>query len=488
MSSKILKRAFTFDDLLLLPSASEILPSEVSTQTELTQNISLNMPLVSAAMDTVTTHKMAIAMARDGGIGIIHKNMTITEQAEEVANVKRFESGVIKEPYTLTLDESISSVVDKKELYGIGGFPVVYERKIVGILTNRDIRFETDMTKKVRDLMTPQDKLITAKPNISIEDAKQLLHAHKIEKLLLMNERGELAGMITVKDILKKISYPLAATDDAGCLLVGAAIGVNGDFMERATELIKNSVDVLVIDTAHGHHSNILHAIRKIKSKYEIEIIAGNIATAAAARHLIDEGVNGLKVGIGPGSICTTRVVTGVGVPQLSAIMDVVEVSQKHNVPIIADGGINYSGDIVKAIAAGAHTVMLGSLLAGTDESPGEQILFDGRRFKSYRGMGSIAAMQSGSKDRYFQESSHDHSKLVAEGIEGMVPYKGPIRDTLHQLIGGLKAGMGYCGTPDIESLRKESKFVEVTAAGVKESHPHDVHITKEAPNYHKGY
>jgi len=343
------------------------------------------------------------------------------------------------------------------------------------------------MGKKVRDLMTPKDKLITAPPNISIDDAKRLLHTHKIEKLLLVNQNGELAGMITVKDIIKKISYPLAATDDLGRLLVGAAIGVSGDFYERATELVKNHVDLLVIDTAHGHHVNILHAIKKIKKHFDIELIAGNIATADAAKTLIEAGVNGLKVGIGPGSICTTRVVSGVGVPQLSAIMDVVEVSQKQNIPIIADGGIKYSGDVVKAIAAGAHTVMLGSLLAGTDESPGEHVLFEGRRFQSYRGMGSIAAMQSGSKDRYFQENAQDESKLVAEGIEGMVPYRGPIHDTIQQLLGGLKAGMGYCGTPDIDSLRKDAQFIEITAAGLKESHPHDVHITKEAPNYHRG-
>jgi len=488
MPHKIIKRSYTFDDLLLVPSRSEILPSDVSISTSLTQNIGLNIPLVSAAMDTVTEYQMAIAMARDGGIGIVHKNMSILAQAEAIASVKRSESGVIKHPYTLTLEETISQVIDKKALYGIGGFPVVYGKQVVGILTNRDIRFETDMNKRVKDLMTPKDKLITAPPNISLEDAKRLLHTHKIEKLLLVNDKGELTGMITVKDIIKKISYPHAATDDFGRLLVGAAIGVSGDFYERACELVKNHVDLLVIDTAHGHHINILHAIKKIKKHFsDVELVAGNIATADAAKTLIDAGVNGLKVGIGPGSICTTRVVSGVGVPQLSAIMDVVEVSQKHNVPIIADGGIKYSGDIVKALAAGAHTVMLGSLLAGTDESPGELVLFEGRRFKSYRGMGSIAAMQSGSRDRYFQENIPDSSKLVAEGIEGMVPYRGPIHDTIQQLLGGLKAGMGYCGAPDLDTLRKDAQFVEITAAGLKESHPHDVHITKEAPNYHRG-
>ena len=484
MNSKILKKAYTFDDLLLIPARSEILPSNVSTKTNLTQKISLNIPILSAAMDTVTEYKMAIALATEGGIGIIHKNMTIKEQATQVGFVKRYESGVIKNPYTLSPDEDISQVFLKKELYNISGFPVVQNKKIVGILTNRDLRFETSMSKKVKDLMTPKDKLITARRDIDINEAKRLLHAHRIEKLLLVDENDELVGMITVKDILKKISYPNAATDELGRLLVGAAVGVGGDYLERASELVKNNVDVLVIDTAHGHHTNILKAIEEIKKNLNIEIIAGNIATAEAAKTLIDAGVNGLKVGIGPGSICTTRVVAGVGVPQLSAIMDVVEVANSANIPVIADGGIKYSGDIVKALAAGASTVMLGSLLAGTDESPGESVLYNGRKFKSYRGMGSIAAMKKGSKDRYFQENADEHHKLVAEGIEGMVPYKGPVKDYLYQLIGGLRAGMGYCGTPDINSLKKDARFIEITAAGLKESHPHDVQITKEAPNY----
>ncbi|MCL2063279.1 MAG: IMP dehydrogenase [Candidatus Cloacimonetes bacterium] len=487
MYSKITKKGYTFDDLFLVPSKSEILPSDVSIQTNLTQKIKLNIPILSAAMDTVTEESMAIAMAREGGIGIIHKNLSISEQAEQVANVKRYESGVIKNPYFLCPDETIAEAIRKKEFYNIGGFPVVKDKKLVGILTNRDLRFETNLSKKVSDLMTPKDKLITAKPDIEIEEAKKLLHAHRIEKLLLIDNKEELVGMITVKDILKKISYPNAATDEIGRLLVGAAIGVSGDYLERAAELVVNGVDLIVIDTAHGHHINILQAIENIKKKYDIEIIAGNIATAEAAKTLINAGVNSIKVGIGPGSICTTRIVTGVGVPQLSAIMDVVEIADKADIPVIADGGIKYSGDIVKAIAAGASTVMMGSLLAGTDESPGEFVLYNGRSFKAYRGMGSIAAMKKGSGDRYFQENTVEHNKLVAEGIEGMVPYIGSVKEYLYQLLGGLKSGMGYCGTADIESLRKEAKFIEVTSAGLKESHPHHVQITKEAPNYQAG-
>jgi IMP dehydrogenase len=484
MSKRIVKKAYTFDDLLLLPAKSDILPANVCTKTYLTAKIKLNIPIVSAAMDTVTEHTMAIAMARDGGIGIIHKNMSIQQQAEEVALVKRYESGVISHPYTLSPDENISQAFSKKKLYKIGGFPVVEGKKLVGILTNRDLRFEDDMSKKVRDLMTPRAKLITAKFDVSLDEAKRLLHANRIEKLLLIDNKGELAGMITVKDILNKITYPDAAADDLGRLLVGAAVGVSGDFLERAEELVRNKVDVIVIDTAHGHHANILKAIKAIKKKLNIEIIAGNIATADAARSLVKAGVSGVKVGIGPGSICTTRVVAGVGVPQLSAIMDVAEITESAGVPLIADGGIKYSGDLVKALAAGANTVMLGSLLAGTDESPGESVLYNGRKFKTYRGMGSIEAMKKGSKDRYFQEHADEHNKLVAEGIEGMVPYKGAVKDFLYQLMGGVKAGMGYCGTPDIKSLQKHAQFIEITTAGLKESHPHDVQITKEAPNY----
>ncbi len=484
MKNKILKKGYTFDDLLLIPAKSEVLPSSVNISSYLSQNIRLNIPVLSAAMDTVSESEMAIAMAREGGIGILHKNVSIEEQGIQVANVKRSETGIITNPFTVKPSDSISRAYELMEQYGIGGFPVVTGKKLVGILTNRDLRFETDLTKKVKDLMTPQDRLITADFDIPIIEAKKLLHLNRIEKLLLVNAKGELAGMITVKDILKKISYPNAATDEKGRLLVGAAIGVSGDYLERAQELVRNGADVIVIDTAHGHQINILKAIKKIKSNLSVEIIAGNIATGNAAKTLIDEGVNALKVGIGPGSICTTRVVAGVGVPQLTAIMDCYEVASKYNIPVIADGGIKYSGDIVKAIAAGASTVMLGSLLAGTDESPGESIIYNGRRFKSYRGMGSIAAMKKGSKDRYFQENSSDTNKLVAEGIEGMVPYKGPLKDFLYQLIGGLRAGMGYCGAEDIQTLIKNAQFVEITSAGLKESHPHDVTITKEAPNY----
>ncbi|MCL1827509.1 MAG: IMP dehydrogenase [Candidatus Cloacimonetes bacterium] len=484
MAKKILKKAYTYDDLLLLPAKSGVTPSEVCTKTNLTKKIKLNIPIVSAAMDTVTEYDMAISMAREGGIGIIHKNLSIEEQAENVSDVKRFESGVVKSPYTLSPDDTIGNAFEKIELYKIAGFPVVKDKKLVGILTNRDLRFETDKKRKVSEVMTCADKLITAKPTVSLDEAKAILHTYRIEKLPLVNSKGELVGMITVKDILNKITYPNATVDMQGRLLVGAAVGVTGDYLERAVELVQKGVDVLVIDTAHGHHTNILKAITKIKKKVDVEIIAGNIATTEAAKTLIDAGVDGMKVGIGPGSICTTRVIAGVGVPQITAIMDVVEVSEKAGVPIIADGGIKYSGDIVKAIAAGANTVMLGNLLAGTDESPGEYVLYNGRRFKLYRGMGSIAAMKKGSKDRYFQENTDEHNKLVAEGIEGMVPYRGPVKDYIYQLLGGLRSGMGYCGAATINALRKNAQFVEITPAGLKESHPHDVQITKEAPNY----
>lgn len=484
MKNKIIKKGYTFDDLLLIPAKSEVLPATVDISTHLTSSIKLNIPILSAAMDTVTESCLAISMAREGGIGIIHKNLSIEEQANEVNDVKRSETGVITSPITLKPTDSIARAYELAEQYGIGGFPVVSNRKLVGILTNRDIRFEKDPTKKVKDLMTPKERLITAQFDIEIENAKKLLHQNRIEKLLLINDKDELAGMITVKDILKKISYPNAATDKQGRLLVGAGIGVAGDFLERAQELVKSGVDVLVIDTAHGHHVNILNAIKTIKKNLSIDIIAGNIATGNAAKTLIDAGVNAIKVGIGPGSICTTRVIAGVGVPQISAIMDCYEVASKANIPVIADGGIKYSGDIVKAIAAGANAVMLGSLLAGTDESPGEYIIYNGRRFKSYRGMGSITSMKKGSKDRYFQDNAVDSNKLVAEGIEGMVPYKGPIKDFIYQLIGGLRSGMGYCGAATINDLITKSEFVEITSAGLKESHPHDVTITKEAPNY----
>ncbi|PID27496.1 MAG: IMP dehydrogenase [Candidatus Cloacimonadota bacterium] len=484
MYPKIIKKGYTFDDLLLIPRESKVLPATVKTQTQFTENIKLNIPVMSAAMDTVTESKMAIAMAKEGGIGIIHKNLSVEEQAAEVRKVKRFESGIISNPVTMRPDSSIREANSLKASQNISGFPIVDgSNKLIGILTNRDLRFEKDDRKKVSELMTPADKLVTIKAGTSLEEAKQLLHKHRIEKLPVVNDNFEIVGMITVKDIEKGISHPNAAKDGEGRLLCGAAIGVSGDFYERACELVEQKADVIIIDTAHGHHINILKAIKKIKNNLDIDILAGNIASAEAARDLIDAGANAVKVGIGPGSICTTRIIAGIGVPQLSAIMDVCELADKYSIPVVADGGIKFSGDIVKAIAAGANTVMLGSLLAGTDESPGEFVIYNGRRFKSYRGMGSIGAMKRGSKDRYFQESS-DEKKLVAEGIEGMVAYKGPLSDYLHQLIGGLRAGMGYVGAETIELLQERAQFIEITSAGLHESHPHDVNITKEAPNY----
>lgn len=480
----IKRKGYTFDDLLLVPKESHVLPATVDISTQLTKKIRLRIPLISAAMDTVTEIDMAIAMAREGGMGIIHKNLPIEDQAQQVLAVKRSESGVITNPITLSPTDTIAQAISAMDQYNIGGFPIVEQKKLVGILTNRDIRFETNLERKVVELMTPRERLITAQVGIDIIDAKKLLHHNRIEKLLLVNEIGELAGMITVKDILKDINYPHAAKDSYGRLLVGAAIGVSGDFLERATELVQNQVDVLVIDTAHGHHVNILRAIQTIKKNLDVQVIAGNVATGEATKTLIDAGADAVKVGIGPGSICTTRVVAGIGVPQMTAIMDCVEVAEKAGISIIADGGIKYSGDIVKALAAGAHTVMLGSLLAGTDESPGEFVIFNGRRFKSYRGMGSIGAMKKGSKDRYFQDEAKDDNKLVAEGIEGMVPYKGPLKDFIYQLVGGLRAGMGYNGAASISDLYKNAEFIEITPAGLKESHPHDVTITKETPNY----
>jgi len=484
MDKILSKKGYTFDDLLLVPAESEVLPSRVDISTRLTSKISLNIPIISAAMDTVTDSTLAIAIAREGGIGIIHKNMSIEQQAEEVRRVKRFESGIITNPITLHSDDTIADALKLSEKHNIGGFPVVKEGTLVGILTNRDIRFETDFSKKVSSLMTRRDKLITAEEGIDIEKAKQLLHANRIEKLPIVNRHNILIGMITVKDILKKITFPNAAKDAKERLLVGAAVGVRGDFFERAGELTAKGVDVIVLDTAHGHHKDIIKAIHKIKSNIKTPIIAGNIATAEAARTLIDNGVEAIKVGIGPGSICTTRVIAGVGIPQMTAIMDCVEAAAKHDIPVIADGGIKFSGDIVKALAAGASAVMLGSLFAGTDESPGEFIIVNGRRFKAYRGMGSLGAMNRGSKDRYFQDDVATN-KLVAEGIEGMVPYKGPLKDYLYQLLGGIRAGMGYCGATDLMRLRETARFIEITVAGLKESHPHDVTITREALNYH---
>lgn len=481
---KSIRKSYTFDDVLLVPQHSKVLPSTVNLAAQITPNIQLKIPLISAAMDTVTESDLAIAMAREGGIGIIHKNLSIADQANEVHLVKRAESGLISNPYTISPDDSIKHVNELKKLHKIGGFPVVDKGKLVGILTNRDTRFETNLNRKVKDLMTPKAKLITAGIGTPMDETKALLQKHRIEKLLIVNDEFELVGMITVRDIMKRIDYPNAVQDNKNRLFVGAAIGVTGDFLERAQELVHMGSDLIVIDTAHGHQKNILSAIKSIKANLNCEIMAGNIATAKACRYLIDAGVDAIKVGIGPGSICTTRVVAGIGVPQLTAIMDSAEEAINSGVSIIADGGIKYSGDIVKALAGGANAVMIGSLFAGTDESPGEFVIYNGRRFKTYRGMGSIGAMKRGSKDRYFQESDED-KKLVAEGIEGMVPYKGPLRDFLYQLIGGIRAGMGYCGAANLSELIKNAEFIEITPAGLKESHPHDIRITKETPNYY---
>jgi len=481
--SKIIKKGYTFDDLLLIPQRSEVLPSTVNLSTCLSRHVRLNLPICSAAMDTVTESAMAIGMAREGGIGIIHKNLSIEAQAGEVLRVKRYESGVITTPITLTPQDTIRRAVQIRDQHNIGGFPIVDGKRLVGILTNRDLRFETNLDKSVSELMTPAERLVTAGSDVSLDEAKRKLHQHRIEKLLLVNEQGELTGMITVKDIEKLINFPNAAKDDEGRLLVGAAIGVTGDFLERAQELAANKCDVIVMDTAHGHQANMPRAIETVRRHVNVDIVAGNIATGEAARALLGAGVDAIKVGIGPGSICTTRVVAGIGVPQLTAIMDCVEEAAKEGVPVIADGGIKFSGDIVKALAAGAGSVMLGSLLAGTDESPGEFVIYNGRRFKSYRGMGSIGAMRNGSRDRYFQEKADD-AKLVAEGIEGMVPYKGPLKDFLFQMAGGLRSGMGYTGSANIADLQQHTHFIEISAAGLKESHPHDVTITKEAPHY----
>lgn len=481
-----IRKSYTFDDVLLIPQHSSILPSEVNLESTITKSIKLRIPLLSAAMDTVTEADTAIAMAREGGIGIIHKNLSIADQAWHVHQVKRAESGVVTNPYTIHPSDTLSKVLEMKHAHRIGGFPVVEDGVLTGILTNRDIRFEKDVNKTVQELMTPKSKLITAAEDVSCEDAIALLQQNRIEKLLLVNGRFELKGMITVRDIMKRQAYPSAVQDSKNRLLVGAAIGVTGDYLERAQELVRAGADLIVIDTAHGHHVNINHSLQRVKSNVNVEIIAGNVATANACQYLIDHGADAVKVGIGPGSICTTRVVAGIGVPQLSAIMDCAEVANKHNIPIIADGGIKFSGDIVKALAGGASAVMIGSLFAGCDESPGESIIYNGRRYKSYRGMGSIGAMQKGSKDRYFQADTEE-SKLVAEGIEGMVPYKGPLKDYIFQLMGGLRSGMGYIGAADLGALQAKAEFVEISPAGLKESHPHDVRITKETPNYQSG-
>ncbi|MEW6290227.1 MAG: IMP dehydrogenase [Thermodesulfobacteriota bacterium] len=475
--------AFTFDDLLLVPQASEVLPSEVNLTTSLTRHITLHIPLISAAMDTVTEHRAAIAMAREGGIGIIHKNMSIDEQVLQVKKVKKSESGMIVDPVTVVEDQTVGEVKEIMQNYRISGVPVLQGKKLIGIVTNRDLRFVSDLDLRVKEVMTSKN-LVTARVGITLEQSKALLHEHRIEKLLVVNDSGDLQGLITIKDLEKIRKYPLAAKDSLGRLRVGAAIGVVTS-LEDVEKLIKAEVDVFVLDSAHGHSKNILTKLQTIKASFpEVQIIAGNIATAEAAEALIKAGADCVKVGVGPGSICTTRVVAGVGVPQLTAIYNCKKAAEKYGVPVIGDGGIKHSGDITKAIGIGADVIMIGSLFAGCDETPGETFLYQGRTYKGYRGMGSLGAMKRGSSDRYFQDEIESPAKLVPEGIEGKVPYRGPICDTIYQLIGGLRSGMGYLGASDIQDLQKKAKFVRISPAGLKESHVHDVIITKEAPNY----
>ena len=483
--SKILKEALTFDDVLLIPQHSQVVPADVSTVTKLSDKITLNVPLMSASMDTVTESRMAIALAREGGIGIIHKNMSIEAQTAEVDKVKRSEHGVITDPFYLSPDHKVYEADALMARYRISGVPIVDENKVlVGIITNRDMRFEMDMNRPISEVMT-KDNLVTAAPGISLDDAELLLKEHKVEKLPLIDENGVLKGLITIKDIEKRVMYPNSAKDEKGRLLCGAAVGITNNMMERATALVNAGVDLLSIDTAHGHSQGVLNAVTKLKEAFpHITLMAGNIATPEACEALIKAGADIVKVGIGPGSICTTRVVAGIGVPQLTAVMDCAEVGEKYGIPVIADGGIKYSGDITKAIAAGASAVMIGSLFAGTEEAPGETTIYKGRTFKTYRGMGSSAAMSNGSNDRYFQDGK---AKFVPEGVEGMVPYRGLLRDNVYQLVGGLKSGMGYCGTPTIKDLNRDGVFVRITGAGLKESHPHDIMVTKEESNYSLG-
>jgi IMP dehydrogenase len=482
---RLLQKALTFDDVLLVPAYSNVLPAETSLRTKLTRNISLNIPLLSAAMDTVTEARLAIAMAQEGGIGIVHKNLSPKDQAREVARVKRFEAGVLRDPITIPPDMKIRDVLHLAQQHGISGFPVVEGKKVVGIITNRDLRFEEDLEAEARAKMTPREKLVYVKEDADTAEAKRLMNKHRLERVLVVNDNFELQGLITVKDILKSHEHPLASKDARGQLLVGAAVGVSARDEERIDLLVKAGVDVLVVDTAHGHSQGILNRVKWIKDNYPgVDVIGGNIATAEAARALVEHGADAVKVGIGPGSICTTRIVAGVGVPQITAIHNVAEALRGTGVPCIADGGIRYSGDISKALAAGAHTVMMGSMFAGTEEAPGEVILYQGRSYKSYRGMGSLGAMVEGSADRYFQEAQSKAEKFVPEGIEGRVAYKGSVVAILYQLVGGVRQSMGYCGCPTIEDLREKAEFVEITSAGMRESHVHDVQITKEAPNY----
>ena len=483
---RVLHKALTFDDVLLVPAHSTVLPRDVSLATRLTKNISLNIPLVSAAMDTVTEARLAIAMAQEGGIGMLHKNLPPKAQAVEVAKVKRFESGVVKDPITISQDMTVRDVLNLTRQHKISGLPVVDASKVVGIVTNRDLRFESNLDQPVKNIMTPRDRLVTVKEGVSIEDATRLLHQHRLERVLVVNENFELRGLITVKDILKSSEHPNASKDQLGRLRVGAAVGVGEGTEERVELLLEAGVDVLAVDTAHGHSQGVLDRVRWIKRKFPgAQVIGGNIATAAAAKALVDQGADGVKVGIGPGSICTTRIVAGVGVPQITAINNVATGLKGTDIPMIADGGIRYSGDIAKAISAGADSVMLGGLFAGTEEAPGEIELFQGRSYKSYRGMGSLGAMQQGSSDRYFQDDEDSADKLVPEGVEGRVPYKGSVVQVMHQLMGGLRSAMGYVGCATIREVRDRAEFVEITSAGVRESHVHDVQIVKEAPNYH---
>ena len=478
---KFLKEGLTFDDVLLIPAKSDVLPKDISVNTRLTKRISLNVPLMTAAMDTVTEARMAIAIAREGGIGVIHKNMSIEQQADQVDRVKRSENGVIVNPFFLSPDHIVADANELMGKYKISGVPICRDGKLVGILTNRDMRFLTDFSQKIEEVMT-KENLVTAPVGTTMEQAQEILRRHRIEKLPIVDDNGNLKGLITIKDIEKAVKYPNSARDKDGRLLCAAAIGVTSDVLERAAALVDAQVDALVLDSAHGHSQNILNAVARVKAAFpDVSLIAGNIATAGAAEALIAAGADAIKVGIGPGSICTTRVVAGIGVPQITAVYDAACVAAKYGIPVIADGGIKYSGDIVKAIAAGADVIMVGSLVAGCEESPGDLEIYQGRQFKVYRGMGSLGAMARGSKDRYFQE---DNRKLVPEGVEGRVPYKGTVSDTVYQLMGGLRAGMGYCGCPTIADLQKNGQFVRITGAGLKESHPHDIHITKEAPNY----
>ncbi len=477
----IIGEGITFDDVLLVPAYSEIIPNQVDLSTSLTKKIKLNIPLMSAGMDTVTEHRMAIAMARQGGIGVIHKNMSIAAQAEEVDKVKRSENGVITDPFYLSPDNTLADANNLMAKFRISGVPITEGRKLVGIITNRDLKFEKDFTKKIKDCMTSEG-LVTAKEGITLEEAKQILGKARKEKLPIVDDEGNLKGLITIKDVEKQIKYPMSAKDSQGRLLCAAAVGVTPDVLDRVGPLVDAKVDVIVVDSAHGHSMNVIKTVKIIKGEFpDLQVIAGNVATAEGTRALIEAGADAVKIGIGPGSICTTRVVAGIGVPQITAIMNAYSAAKEYGVPVIADGGIKYSGDMTKAIAAGANVCMMGSIFAGCDESPGEFELFQGRKYKVYRGMGSISAMENGSKDRYFQA---DAKKLVPEGVEGRVAYKGTVEDTVFQLVGGIRAGLGYCGAKDIETLKETGKFVKISAASLKESHPHDIHITKEAPNY----